>query len=106
MSQFRAVKQWCLKNTETINSFENWHKNLVFTPSLYQHFAPFFAEGVTQLKRSKTIPLRGFIDDASSKTEARRCTAQQKTTILELVLSQIVNYCPIISHNTIVKAST
>ena len=106
MSQIRAPKQWCLTKAETINSFENWRQNLVYTLSLDPHFAPFLVEGVTWLKKSKTNPLRGFVDDSSSVPEARRRTAQQKSTMLELMLGQIANYCPIISRNTIVKSST
>ena len=37
---------------------------------------------------------------------AQRRTAQQKVNMLELMLGQIANYCPIISCNTIVKNST
>ena len=38
--------------------------------------------------------------------EAKRKTAQQKVSLLELMLGQIANYCPVISRNTIVKNST
>ena len=39
-------------------------------------------------------------------SEAIRCTSAQKASHLELTLGQIVNYCPVISRNTIVRNST
>ena len=106
MATLRAPKQWCLSKSESINSFENWRQNLLYTLSLDANFAPYLAEDCTWLKKTKSAPLRGFADDADSVPAARRRTAQQKTTMLELMLGQVANYCPIISRNTIVKNST
>ena len=100
----RAPKQWCLTKTETVTSFENWRQNLLYILSLDPQFAPFLVEGGTWQKKSKANPLRGFTDDPSSSTNRR--TAQQKVNMLELMLGQIANYCPIISRHTIVKNST
>ena len=100
----RAPKQWCLTKTETVISFENWRQNLLYTLSLDSQFAPFLVEGATWQKKSKANPLRGFTDDPSDSRNRR--TAQQKVNMLELMLGQIANYCPIISRNTIVKNST
>ena len=50
--------------------------------------------------------MRGFRDDADPIPADKRRTAQQKVNILELMLGQIANFCPIISRNTIVKNST
>jgi len=58
------------------------------------------------LKKSPGSPRRGFQDDPETVPQASRRTAQQKCTHLELMLGQIVNYCPVISRNTIVKNST
>ena len=102
----RAPKQWSLSKTETINSFENWRQNLVYTLSLDQNFAPFLIDGTSWLKKTKHAPLRGFENDANTIPEDRRRTAQQKVSHLELMLGQIANYCPVISRNTIVKNST
>ena len=108
MCQFlhRAPKQWCLSKSETINSFENWRQNLLYTLSLDSNFAPFLAEGITWGKKTRTEPLRGFTDDGEDVAEASCLTAQQKVNFLELMLGQIANYCPIISRNTLVKNST
>ena len=57
-------------------------------------------------KKTKAEPLRGFTDDGEDVTEANHLTAQQKVNFLELMLGQIVNYCPIIARNTLVKNST
>ena len=105
-STHRAPKQWCLSKSETINSFENWRQNLLYTLSLDSNFAPFLAEGFMWGKKTKADLLRGFTDDGEDVTEANRLTAQQKVNFLELMLGQIANYCPIIARNTLVKNST
>ena len=106
MAAIRAPKQWSLTKTENITSFEAWRQNLVYTLSLDQNFAPFLVEGFTWLKKTAAAPLRGFADDDETVPEASRKTAAQKVNLLELMLGQIANYCPIISRNTIVKNST
>lgn len=105
-STHRAPKQWCLTKTETINSFENWKQNLLYTLSLDNNFAPFLTEGFTWNKKTRAQPLRGLTDDEESVPEPRRRTAQQKLNLLELMLGQIANYCPIISRTSLVKNST
>ena len=56
-SSHHAPKQWCLSKVETINSLENWKQNLLYTLSLDSNFAPFLANGVQWLKKTKTQPL-------------------------------------------------
>ena len=102
----RAPKQWCLSKSETINSFENWRQNIVYTLSLDPNFAPFLGEGTQWGKKTRATPNRGFEDDDQNVPEAQRRTAAQKVTMLEVLLGQIANYCPIISRSTIVKNST
>ena len=74
----RAPKQWSLSKNETINSFENWRQNLVYTLSLDTNFAPFLADGATWAKKTKAQPLRGFTDDGETVPLSRRKTARQK----------------------------
>ena len=105
MTSTRAPKQWTLTKNETITSFEAWRQNLQYTLSLDVNFASFLGDTVTWLKKSQG-PLRGFTDDGEAIPTARRRTAQQKCTHLELMLGQIANYCPVISRNSIVKNST
>ena len=102
----RAPKQWCLSKAETVNTFESWRQNLIYTLALDENFAPLLVDGVTWQKKTRTAPLRGFTDDGVDIPAARRKTAQQKVNILDLMLGQIANYCPIISRNTIVRNST
>ena len=45
-------------------------------------------------------------DQKTAPFEALTITAQQKVSMLELMLGHIANYCPVISRNTIVKNST
>ena len=70
------------------------------------NFVGFFVDGFTWQKKSATTPLRGFTDDGDTIPEAQKRTAAQKVTQLELMMGQIVNFCPVISRNTIVKNST
>ena len=101
----RAPKQWCLSKNDTINSYESWRRNLLYTLSLDANFTPFVSEGATWLKKTKATPQRGFRDDNTDVPVAQRRTAVQKVRSLELMLGQIANYCPIISRSTIVKNS-
>lgn len=101
----RAPKQWCLSKVETVNSFENWKQNLVYTLSLDPNFAPFLIEGTEWLKKSRDAPHRGFTNDGEEVPQARRRTREQKVSMLEMMLGQIANYCPVISRSTIVKNS-
>ena len=91
---------------ETINSFENWKQNLLYTLSFDSNFALFLADGIQWLKKTKAQPLRGLEADGDSIPLARRLIGRQKVNFLELMLGQIVNYCPIISRSTLVKNST
>ena len=102
----RAPKQWCLTKTENITSFESWRQNLVYTLSLDKNFAPFLVAGVQWRKRTRDNPHRGFVNDPQTVPEESRRTREQKVTILELLLGQIANFCPVVSRNTIVKNPT
>ena len=102
----RAPKQWCLTKTETVTSYENWRQNIVYTLSLDPNFSPFLVEGTTWTKKTAAAPLRGFTNDGEDVPRNSRRTAIKKITMLELMLGQIANYCPILSRNTIVKNST
>lgn len=102
----RAPKQWALSKEESYSSFEAWRSNLIYNLSLDRNFARFLIPGVTWLKRTNAIPLRGFVNDGEDIGVAVRLTAAQKVTQLELMLGQIANYCPIISRSTFIKNST
>ncbi|CAH1266400.1 B4GALNT2 [Branchiostoma lanceolatum] len=102
----RAPKQWCLTKKETINSFENWRANQIYVLSLDPSFTPFLADGVTWQKRTAGVEHRGYTNDGEAVPEAQRRTAAQKAASLELMLGQVANFCPVISRNRIVKAST
>ena len=106
MATNRAPKQWALTKYETITSYEAWRQNLQYTLSLDNNFAVFLLEDTTWLRKTSTSPLRGLENDGEDVPEARRRTAAQKLTHLELMLGQVANFCPVISRNTIVKNST
>ena len=90
--------QFCLGKDETVNSFENWKQNIVYSA--------FLVDGVTWGKNTKSDPLRGFIDNDADVSVNSRSTAAQKVTICEFMLGQIANYCPVLSRNIIVRNST
>ena len=102
----RAPKQWCLTKHETVNSFENWRQNLIYTLSLDPNFAPYLVDGVQWTKKTRADQYRGFQNDPNTVDEALRKTRAQKASMLELMLGQIANFCPVIARNTIVKSST
>ena len=77
----RTPKQWCLTKTETVNTFENWSQDIIYTLSLDPQFAPFLVDGTMWHKKTRNNPFRGFTDDGSSVQEANRCTAQQKVLV-------------------------
>ena len=49
---------------------------------------------------------RGLTDDPTTVPQAQHRTAKQKVTHLKIMLGQIANFCPIISHKTITHNST
>jgi len=102
----RAPKQWTLTKNETITSYESWRQNLLYILSLDAKFTPYLAADMVWQKKSATNPNRGFVNDAEPIAEADRKTAAQKSAILDLLLGQIANFCPVISRNSIVKSST
>ena len=64
-SSTRAPKQWQLTRSETINSFNNWKENLIYTLSLDKNFSPYVKDSATWGKKSTASPHRGFTDDAA-----------------------------------------
>ena len=100
----RAPKQWQLTKIETITLYESWRENLIYVLSLGKNFVPFL--DATWQKQTAANPRRGLTNDGSVVPEAQRLTAVQKNAHLDLLLGQIVNFCPVISRNSIVKHST
>ena len=106
MTSHRALKQWLLSLNETITSIEAWENNyLKYILFLDPNFADFLTDGSSWGKKTNAMPLRGFSNDPESVLAARRRTAAQKVTYLEVMLGQMANYAPIISQNSIVKNS-
>ena len=93
-----APKQWLLTKIETVNSFESWCQNLQYVLSLDPNFALFLVSGASWEKKTKSNVIRGFVDDTAPIPTESRKTAAQKVALLELMLGQIANFCPIISH--------
>ena len=104
MTSHRAPKQWSLSSNETITLIDAWENNLIL--SLDPNFADFLTDGSSWGKKTNATVLRGFSNNPECVPAARRRTAAQKVTHLEMMLGQIENYAPIISRSSIVKNST
>ena len=103
----RAPKQWKLEKKETLNSYNNWKENLLYTLSLDANFTIFLSNpAFTWSKATSADPNRGLTDDADTVPQDRRRTKEQKVIQLNLMLGQIANFATVISRNTIVKNST
>ena len=104
-SSYRAPKQWALTSDATVNSYEAWKNNLLFTLSLDTINTNFLKDDATWGKLTKSTPNRGLADDPDTVEQSKRSTASQKANALNLMLGQIANYA-LINRNTIVKNST
>ena len=106
-SASRAPKQWWLKDIETLNTFNNWKENLIYTLSLDSNFSPFIKDGVTWGKKSTAVQFRGFTDDTADAVPnaADRKTKEQKCASLDLMLGQVANWATVISRSQITKES-
>ena len=100
----KAPKQWQLTKEETLNSYNNWKANMIYTLSLDKNFAPFVVATATWQKETTANPNRGLQDDAADAAD--RKTKEQKVIQLNLMLGMIANYATVISRNQIVKEST
>ncbi len=94
------------KKKETITSFESWKQNLFYILTLDPNFAPFLANSVTWSKWSSQKTNRDFTDDSTTVATERRRTAAKKAKLLDLMLGQIANYCPVMARNSITKKTT
>ena len=100
MSTLRAPKQRALTKAENINTFECWRQMLLYNLALDANFGPFLAHKATWSKQSKLKTYRGFTDKKDG------LAAAQQSVMLDLLLGQIANFCPVISRQTICKNST
>ena len=71
-----------------------------------RHFHPLFSRQFFVAESSSTSPQRELTSDGEDVPTSRRRTTNQKNVHLELMLGQVVIFCPVISRNTIVKNST
>ena len=107
MATSKAPKQWSLQKDETLNSYNNWKENLIYTLSLDKNFTPFIKSDVTWGKVTTTDSTRGLISDGDEVTDVNaRLTRDQKLAHLNLMLGQIANFATVISRNQITKNST
>ena len=69
-------------------------------------FKAFNAKIKTWNKKSSSDPYRGLVDDGDDVAAADKKTAADKLEILELMLDQIANWCPVISRTILVNHTT
>lgn len=82
MTTVRAPKQWPLGKDETINTFQNWKQNILYTLSLDPNFAPFLVGNFQWQKKSKNAPYRGFTDDGEDVAERKRKNKRTKSNFV------------------------
>ena len=102
MAEFRPPKQRVLTKHETIASYEVWQSNLVYHLSTEDDFKRFLDDGELVWKSTKAVN-RGFADDKAPIPADDRLTAVQKSGILDRLLGQIANYCPVLTRSIITK---
>ena len=99
MNQLRlGPKLRSLGNEETINSFECWRNNIVYSLRLDGSFSAYLKEGFEWGKKTKSEPNRKLIADTDPvKSVDTKCAE------VDILLEQIANYVPLIARNDIVK---
>ena len=65
----KAPKQWPLTKEETLNSYNNWKANMIYTLSLDKNFAPFVVATARWQKETTANPGRGLQDDAADAAD-------------------------------------
>ena len=107
MAATRAPKQWSLGKVETVNTFNAWKDNLLYTLSLDTKFAPFLVTNYTWNKETTADPNRGFTDDAGANDNPPTgMKKEEKVKNLNLFLGMIANYATVISRSQILSKST
>ena len=108
-----------LSTKETISSIENWKSTVIYGLRLNPEFREFLADGFTWGKKSNTYPFRQLNDvykkeTITDKVEGKEIqreilvktqTREERATLVDLLLDQISNYCPLIPRNDITKDS-
>ena len=104
MTTFRPPKPTKLTKNESISSFETWKHNQKYNLQQDPMFKSFNAKIKSWNKVSANDPHRGLVDDADGVADKK--TAAEKLEVLQLMLDQIANWCPVISRTIIVNHST
>ena len=102
MSLDKGPKVRILSDRESLSTLEIWRQNVIYHLGLNAEFKPYLADTVTWGKKSKANPNRNLQNDTVGDMNVRK-TAAEKSVIVDLLLSQIANFCPLIPRNDIVK---
>lgn len=94
---------WKLSKKESFLSFTEWKTTLLQFLENEPVFAPFLTPELKWEMASSSIPNRGFQDDGMILPDT---SAEQKNTILNLMLQRIAVYCPVINHHYIINRTT
>ena len=99
MASNKAPKQEKLQKTESINSFNSWKDNLMYILYIDDNFKPYFADGFSWGKKTKTRPTRDLTDTEGGLTKEQKCAH------VDMMLGQIANYAAVITRHLITKQS-
>ena len=100
MSLERGPKIRTLTEIETLSSIEIWRQNIMFSLNCNEEFRPFLEDDFEWGKKSATRQYRSLTTDTSGTNQK---TAAQKSALVDLLLSQIANWSPLIPRNDIIK---
>ena len=98
----KAPKQWTLSKEETLNSYDNWKENLLYTLSLDKNFAPFLKDTSIWTKASSADPNRGLVDDETGTADAKTkmyaiwdtpgSSINRRTTIITSLITNFLSF--------------
>ena len=97
MSLLKGPKLRSLTQNESLNTIEIWKQNIIFSLRGNESFKPFMKEDFKWGKKSRGKPTRDLVSDTDG------LSAEDKCILVDLLLDQIANFCPVIPRNDIIK---
>ena len=100
-----------LGEEESISSVERWRQNVLYHLRLNEEFRPYLKDNVVFGKKSKSQPTRSFTDEVKvEKVDGNDVTtvvssAEDKCFVVDLMLDQVSNFCPLIPRRDITHDS-
>lgn len=100
-----APKQYQLSSKESLASFKQWQRSLLFALKMQPDFKPYIAPNAKWNKWTAASPYYGLTDDPDPESKNHQ-TKEQKAATLDIMLGYIANLAPLIAPDSIIKYST